>query len=55
MTAALPVAAAVRRLVTDPSVTGDAAGNTDFTDRVVTVADDLYQHGSAALLAEVRP
>jgi fructuronate reductase len=54
-TAGLPVAEAVRRLVTDPSVTGDAAGNTDFTDRVVTVADDLYRHGSAALLAEVRP
>ncbi len=55
MTAGLPVAAAVRRLVTDPSVTGDAAGNTDFIDRVVTVADDLYRHGSAALVAEVRP
>ena len=55
MTAGLPVAEAVRRLVTDPSVTSDAAGNTDFTDRVVTVADDLYRHGSAALLAEVRP
>lgn len=55
MTAGLPVAEAVRRLVSDPSVTGDAAGNTEFTDRVVTVADDLYRHGSAALLAEVRP
>jgi fructuronate reductase len=54
MIAGLPVAEAVRRLVTDPSVTGDAAGNTEFIDRVVTVADDLYRHGTAALLAEVR-
>jgi fructuronate reductase len=54
MTAGLPVAEAVRRLATDPSVTGDAAGNTEFIDRVVTVADDLYRHGAAALLAEVR-
>ena len=29
------------------------AGNTEFIDRVVTVADDLHRHGSAALLAEV--
>jgi fructuronate reductase len=55
MTASLPVAEAVRRLVTDPSVTGEAAGNTEFTDRVVSAADELYRHGSAALLAEVRP
>jgi len=55
MTAGLPVAEAVRRLVTDPSVTGEAAGNTEFTDRVVSAADELYRHGSAALLAEVRP
>jgi fructuronate reductase len=54
MTAGLPAAEAVRRLVTDPSVTGHAAGNTDFTDRVVSIAFDLYRHGSAALLAEVR-
>jgi fructuronate reductase len=53
ITAGLPVAEAVRRLVSDPSVTGDAAGNTEFIDRVVTVADDLHRHGSAALLAEV--
>jgi hypothetical protein len=49
------VAEAVRRLVTDPSVTGDAAGNAEFIDRVVGVAGDLYRHGPAALLAEVRP
>jgi fructuronate reductase len=55
MTAGLAVAEAVRRLVTDPSVTGDAAGNTEFTDRVVSVANDLSRHGSPALLAEVRP
>lgn len=55
LTADLPVDEAVRRLVTDPSVTGDAAGNTEFTDRVVSIADDLYRHGSAALVAEVRP
>ncbi|HET6733892.1 mannitol dehydrogenase family protein [Mycobacterium sp.] len=54
MTAGLPVAEAVRRLVTDSSVTGDTADNTDFTDRVVSIADDLYRHGAAALLAEVR-
>jgi fructuronate reductase len=52
--AGLPVAEAVRRLVTDSSVTGDAAGDAEFTERVVSVADDLYRHGSAALLAEVR-
>jgi fructuronate reductase len=55
MTAGLPIVEAVRRLVTDPSVTGDVAGNTEFIDRVVGVADDLYRHGAAALLAEVRP
>jgi fructuronate reductase len=55
LTAGLPVAEAVRRLVTDPSVTGDAAGNAEFIDRVVGVAGDLYRHGPAALLAEVRP
>jgi hypothetical protein len=54
MTAGLPVAEAVRRLITDPSVTGDVAGNTEFTERAVSIADDLYRHGSAALLAEVR-
>jgi fructuronate reductase len=55
MTAGLPVAEAVRRLVTDPAVVGtDSAQNTEFTDRVVSLADDLYRHGSAALLAEVR-
>jgi fructuronate reductase len=55
MTAGLPVAEAVRRLVTDPTVVGaDSAQNTEFTDRVVTLADDLYRHGSAALLAEMR-
>jgi fructuronate reductase len=55
MTAGLPIAEAVRRLVTDPAVVGaDTAQNTEFTDRVVSLADDLYRHGSAALLAEVR-
>lgn len=55
MTACLPVPQAVRRLVTDPTVVGaDLAHNTEFTDRVVNLADDLHRHGSAALLAEVR-
>jgi fructuronate reductase len=55
MTAGLPVPQAVRRLVTDPTVVGaDLAHNTEFTDRVVNLADDLHRHGSAALLAEVR-
>jgi fructuronate reductase len=55
MTAGLPVAEAVRRLVTDPTIVGaDSAQNTEFTDRVVNLANDLYRHGSAALLAEVR-
>jgi fructuronate reductase len=53
MAAGLPVAEAVRRLANDPSVTGDLANNTEFTDRVVSLADDLHRHGSAALLAEV--
>jgi hypothetical protein len=48
------VAEAVRRLVTDSSVTGDASDNTEFTNRVISLADDVYRHGSAALLAEVR-
>jgi fructuronate reductase len=53
--AGLPVAEAVRRLVTDPTVVGaDTAQNTEFTDRVITLADDLYRYGSAALLAEVQ-
>lgn len=50
----LPVAEAVRRLVTDPTVTGDLARNTEFSDRVVSLAADLNRHGAAALLAEVR-
>jgi fructuronate reductase len=55
MTTGLPVAEAVRRLVTDSTIVGaDTAQNTEFTDRVATLADDLYRHGSAALLAEVR-
>jgi fructuronate reductase len=54
MTAGLPVAEAVRRLVSDPTVVGaDTAQNTEFTERVVTLAGDLHRHGSAALLAEV--
>jgi fructuronate reductase len=56
MIAGLPVSEAVRRLVTDPTVVGiDLSHNSAFTDRVVDLADDLYRHGSAALLAEVRP
>ncbi|MEN3318245.1 MAG: fructuronate reductase [Mycobacterium sp.] len=54
MTTGLPVAEAVRRLVTDSSVTGDASDNTEFTNRVISLADDVYRHGSAAMLAEVR-
>jgi fructuronate reductase len=55
MTAGLPVAEAVRRLVSDPTVVGaDTAQNTEFTERVVTLAGDLHRHGSAVLLAEVR-
>lgn len=55
MTAGLPVAEAVRRLVTDPTVVGtELAQNIEFADRVVNLADDFYRHGSAALLAEVR-
>jgi fructuronate reductase len=53
MIAGLPVAAAVRRLVTDPTIVGTAQ-DTEFTDRVVSLAGDLYRHGSAALHAEVR-
>ena len=50
------VPAAVRRLVTDPTIVGEAvSGDADFADRVVDLADNLYRHGSAALHAEVRP
>jgi fructuronate reductase len=55
MIAGLPVAAAVRRLVTDPTIVGaDSVQNTEFTDRVVNIAGDLHRHGAAALHAEVR-
>jgi fructuronate reductase len=54
-TAGLPVPEAVRRLVTDPTIVGaDLAQRSEFTDRVVSLADDLYRHGSALLLAEMR-
>jgi fructuronate reductase len=53
--AGLPVAEAVRRLVTDPTIVGaESAANADFTNRVVTLAGDLHRHGSAALRAELR-
>ncbi len=55
MTAGLSAAEAVRRLVSDPAIVGDdLSHHTEFADRVVNLADDLYRHGSAALLAEVR-
>jgi fructuronate reductase len=45
----------VRRLVSDPTVVGsDLASNTDFVERVVEFADNLYRYGSAALHGEVR-
>jgi fructuronate reductase len=53
--AGLPVAEAVRRLVTDPTIVGaESAANAEFTDQVVTLAGDLHRHGSAALRAELR-
>ena len=56
LVAGLPLAAAVRRLVTDPTVVGeDLSHSADFTDRVIEFADNLHRHRSAALHAEVRP
>jgi fructuronate reductase len=49
------VSAAVRRLVTEPTVVGaELAGDGRFADRVVELADDLHRHGPAALHTEVR-
>lgn len=48
------VPAAVRRLMADPTIVGELAGDSAFTDRVVQCADDLHRHGSAALQKEVR-
>jgi fructuronate reductase len=48
------IPAAVRRLMTDPTILGELAGDGSFTDRVVQCADDLHRYGSAALQTEVR-
>ncbi|AKS34665.1 mannitol dehydrogenase family protein [Mycolicibacterium goodii] len=54
LTSGLPVGAAVRRLVAEPSVVGaETAQQAEFADYVVDVAKDLHRHGAAALRAQV--
>ncbi|AWT53830.1 mannitol dehydrogenase family protein [Mycolicibacterium smegmatis] len=54
MTAGLPVGAAVRRLVTEPSVVGsEAAQRAEFVDLVVDIAEDLHRYGADTLRAQV--
>jgi fructuronate reductase len=54
LVAGADVPAAVRRLMTDPTIVGALADDGELTDRVVRYADDLHRHGSAALQTEVR-